>query len=63
MEGAPEVAQEAQVEVGTQQVASPLQEVVHCVLVAYVEEEGGSWGCNLEGGKMGWVVAGWEGGK
>lgn len=50
-------------EVGTQREVSPLLEGAHCALVAYAGAEGGSWGCSLEGGKMGWVGADWEEGK
>lgn len=58
---APEVAQGA--EAGTRRAASPLREAAQCDPVACVEVVGGSWGCILEVGKTGWVVAGWEGGR
>lgn len=55
--GAPEVARG---EAGTRRAASPSPEAAQCDPVACVE--GGSWGCILEGGKMAWAGAGWEGG-
>lgn len=60
---APEVGRAGRAEEGTQRGGVPCLEGAHCALVACVGVEGGSWGCSLEEGKMGWEGADWEEGR